>query len=132
MTNKFSVIIPTIWKSKCIKSLINTLSNSEVVGEIILVDNDVFNCKIPNVENISKLRYFPMKENIYVNAWNLGVRESRFDNILLCNDDSIINESLLKYLSKIDYSTVGIIGMSWKSYKYPTKKYKLEETKIRN
>jgi hypothetical protein len=37
---KFSVIIPTMWCSDLIFKLLDVLNDNDMVGEIILIDND--------------------------------------------------------------------------------------------
>lgn len=83
---KFSVIMPTMWRSHRTVSLIDDLCLSDHVDELIIIDNDP--SVRPKFDIDSKVCLHEQKENIYVNpAWNLGVKKA--NNLLLCiiNDD---------------------------------------------
>lgn len=106
---KWSVIIPTLWKSSRIHRLLTDLEACESVGEIILIDN-------ANGEkvNLSKVKHFVMEENIFVNpAWNLGVTLSENENIAILNDDVNFDTSVFEWLLTQDYGTC---GMAWENY----------------
>lgn len=69
----FSVIIPTMWKSKRTQGMLSALEASEHVKEIVLIDNDPSARKSVKLEHFKKLIHLPQEENIFVNpAWNLG------------------------------------------------------------
>lgn len=83
---KFSVIMPTMWRSHRTVSLIDDLCLSDHVDELIIIDNDP--SARQKFQMRRKITLYNQEENIYVNpAWNLGVKEA--DNNLLCiiNDD---------------------------------------------
>jgi len=83
---KFSVVIPTMWRSERTLPMLKDLDASDYIEEIIIVDNDTSKC--PGLSDISKLIYLPQKKNIYVNpAWNLGVETSSCDYVCILNDD---------------------------------------------
>lgn len=116
---KFSVIMPTMWRSHRTISLINTLCASDYVDELIIIDNDV--TARPEFDIDSKVVMLEQKENIYVNpAWNLGVKESKNDYLCIINDDITLNfgygmvlvESFLKHEK-------AVIGIHPQSYSYP-------------
>ena len=84
---KFSVIIPTIWKSEYTMELLKRLSEHPAVAEIILIDNatkgDVIMDKVIHIKEV---------ENTYVNpAWNKGVELAKYDYVTICNDDILFN-----------------------------------------
>lgn len=110
----FSVIIPTMWKSPRITKLITDLCASDVVGEIIIIDNNPSESQ--RLPNNGKIALHLMAENIYVNpAWNYGVERSQFENILICNDDINFDPSFLGiYDDSLQH--VGIIGMAFENY----------------
>jgi hypothetical protein len=104
----YSVVIPTMWKSNRILSMINILENSKYVKEIILIDNNPK--EKPVLPNLSKLIYYTENENIFVNpAWNKGYELSNY-NLILCNDDIEIPniDDVLLLISNSDYDFVGI------------------------
>jgi len=94
----YSVIVPTLWKSNLDK-FYDTLQNfceDDRVKEIILIDNDItFEHSIKSkILALSKLKYYPQEENIYVNpAWNLGVKKSIGVYIIHMNDDFYITSN---------------------------------------
>jgi hypothetical protein len=113
---KYSVIIPTLWKSNRIHKLLFDLIKCDYVDEIILIDNA--GKFFEYYEALDKVKLIQVKENIYVNpAWNLGIELAKNECIALCNDDinfdpnvfGVIDESILTY--------VGIIGMGEGNYK---------------
>jgi hypothetical protein len=103
---KWTVVIPTIWKSPMILDLTNQLIQCDEVSEIIIIDNDSRNRKC--LSNSEKLKYIEQTTNIYVNpAWNLGVRESKNKNICLCNDDLIFDTGIFSLVNgKLRSNTV--------------------------
>lgn len=106
---KWSVIIPTLWKSLRIYKLLADLQECERVSEIILIDN-------ANNERIihTKIKHFIMQENIFVNpSWNIGVAFSENENIAILNDDVNFDTSIFEWLIKQDYGTC---GMAWENY----------------
>jgi len=104
----FSIIIPTLWKSKKIFDALKEYENCRYVGEIILIDNNPSN-KI-DLSLFSKIRYFPQEKNIFVNpAWNLGYSLAKH-SIILANDDIIIKNlnNVFELILDNDYDMVGI------------------------
>lgn len=106
----FTVIIPTMWRSEYTPKLLNDLNNCPEVGEIILIENT------PEGENkvVGKTRYISQGRNIYVNpAWNWGVREAKYENICICNDDVNFSTSVFRS----PYIRVqGVVGMASDNY----------------
>ena len=71
--DKYSIIIPTLWKSNRIGKLLFDLIKCEFVDEIILIDNA--GKFFEHFEALDKVKLVQMGENIYVNpAWNLGIK----------------------------------------------------------
>jgi len=111
---QFSVIIPTMWKSNRTLKLLEDLNNCQLVNEIIIIDNNP--SERPEF-NISKCKVIEQKENIYVNpAWNLGVKISKNELIVICNDDInfSVNE-IFDYVNK-NKKMLGCIGVHPQSY----------------
>ena len=94
----FSIVIPTLWKSKQIFTLIEKLTLCELVKEIIIIDNNINNTPCNNILlNNKKIICLKQEKNIYVNpSWNLGVSKSISDNIVLCNDDINFSTNIFK------------------------------------
>jgi hypothetical protein len=103
-----------MWKSPRITKLITDLCECDVVGEVIIIDNNPSESQ--PLPFSAKIALHLMAENIYVNpAWNYGVERSQFENILICNDDENFNPSFLGiYDDSLQH--VGIIGMAFENY----------------
>ena len=107
---KFSVIIPTMWKRLNITTkLIQQLVAEESVEEIIIIGN------APNPAPFScdKVRILEQPANIYVNpAWNLGVKNSNHPNLIIINDDLLISSNMIDFMSRVNLSNIGLVGIS--------------------
>lgn len=113
---KYSIVIPTLWKSDRTKKLINDLRECEYVDEIIVIDNSS-----PDGMNLfyePKMRLISEGENIYVNpAWNLGVEISKNECIALVNDDINFDTNIFGVLDENVLNQFGIVGMGEGNYK---------------
>jgi hypothetical protein len=112
--NKYTVIIPTIWKSEYTMELLERYSKSEYVGEIILIDN----APIKDIV-MDKLIHIKEKENTYVNpAWNKGVALTKYDNITITNDDILFNvEEYYYFIEQLTpLKNYGYIGSHSENY----------------
>jgi hypothetical protein len=112
--NKFSIIIPTMWFSNKLDCLIEELIKSELVSEIIIIDNNKSSNNKTKIVN-EKLIILPQEENIFVNpAWNLGVNISKNENIILSNDDLCIS-NINKVLLSILNTNFDFIGLDYQN-----------------
>ena len=98
----FSVIIPTMGVLDPIPWILE-LSKCPLVGEILIIDNS--DGKLPTLTNafLKKIKVIYSGSNIYVNpAWNLGVKEAKFENIILANDDLLLDDinGLLSFIAE--------------------------------
>lgn len=115
----FSVIIPTMWKSTRLLGMLHRLYGSDHVDEIIIIDNDKDSRF--SFEN-KKIRLLEQGENIFVNpAWNLGVKESKNENICILNDDVTFNVDEVFNVANLvlkDHPTscLGVHPISYKGY----------------
>lgn len=88
--NKFSVIIPTIWKSEYTLELLQRYLDCELVGEVILINNN--KAETPQIPTHDKLKVVTPSTNIFVNpAWNIGVKMSSNKMITISNDDILFD-----------------------------------------
>jgi hypothetical protein len=112
--DKYTVIIPTIWKSGYTNELLERYSNSEYVGEIILIDNQ------PTKDIVmDKLIHIKEEENTYVNpAWNKGVSLASYNNITISNDDILFDvDEYYEYISQLTpLENYGYIGSHHENY----------------
>jgi GT2 family glycosyltransferase len=120
--DKFSVIIPTIWKGETLNNLLINFYNCELVEEVVLINNDSKNSKAIPLHD--KLIYVEPQKNLFVNpSWNLGVRMSKSNNIIISNDDILfdvdyfINSLIDVDKNYINFKELGIIGMHSDNYK---------------
>ena len=110
---KYSIVIPTLWKSNRIYKLVDDLTKSAFVGEVIIIDNTrEFNVHKDGL-NVDKLRVFQPEKNLFVAAsWNKGVALARFEEVALLGDDANFDPNVFGYLATID----GIVGQSSNNY----------------
>ena len=111
-----SVIIPTLWRSRHIISLVDQLLSWDKLLEIILIDNNP-NSRPPDFP-INRCTVLNFGENIYVNpAWNEGAKRARGRFLMICNDDiSFEPKSLNGLFEKFRLSTV--YGLHSRSFDY--------------
>lgn len=130
--NKFSIVIPTLWKSNRIHKLLDDLIKCDDVDEIIIIDNNkgYYN----HYDRIlDKVNLIQMDDNIYVNpAWNLGVSLSKNYSIALVNDDINFNTIIFKFLNSYRLDRFGIIGMDTLNYKTHIEAPKIQKEDRRN
>jgi hypothetical protein len=116
--NKYSIVIPTLWKSNRIGKLLFDLIKCEFVDEIILIDNG--NKFFEYFEALDKVKLVQVEENIYVNpAWNLGIKIAENNLIALLNDDINFNPNIFGAIDENLLNQFGIIGMGEGNYKEP-------------
>jgi hypothetical protein len=105
-----SVIMPTLWKPQHYKIMLPILNDHPLIGEIIIVDNDISKTD-HEILKLEKVVHLPQETNIYVNpAWNLGVENARFDKICLLSDDVIFIPSCIEKVYEYLKPENGIIG----------------------
>jgi len=116
--DKYTVVIPTLWKSNRIGKLLFDLIKCEFVDEIILIDNN--NKFFETFEALDKVKLIQVEENIYVNpAWNLGIELAKNECIALCNDDINFDPNIFGVIDENVLTHSGIIGMGEGNYKEP-------------
>jgi hypothetical protein len=113
---KYSVIIPTLWKSNRIHTLLFDLIKCQYVDEIILIDNagNFFEY----YEALDKVKLVQVEENIYVNpAWNLGIKIAKNNLVALVNDDINFDTNIFGVIDENILNQFGIVGMGEGNYK---------------
>jgi GT2 family glycosyltransferase len=116
---KFSVIIPTMWKSEYTTPLLKELSNSDFVDEIILIDNTDYILYPKQGWDFDKVQLVKEMKNTYVNpAWNKGVSMAKNSYVTICNDDIIFNPNeYFHYMQQIlNILDIGFIGSHSENY----------------
>jgi glycosyltransferase involved in cell wall biosynthesis len=113
--NKFTIVIPTLWKSDRTEKLLSDLNASEWVDEIIIIDNTLTHISDTTKD---KIRTISFGENIYVNpAWNKGIELAKNNSIALLNDDINFNPNIFEVITEDVLNRFGIIGMGEGNYK---------------
>jgi hypothetical protein len=113
---KYSIIIPTLWKSNRIHKLLWDLIKCDYVDEIILIDNA--GKYFEYFEALDKVKLVQVEENIYVNpAWNLGIKVAKNDLVALINDDINFDTNIFGVIDENILNTFGIVGMGEGNYK---------------
>jgi glycosyltransferase involved in cell wall biosynthesis len=108
-----TVIIPTLGKIKRLSTTLAELSECKYVGEIILIDNTINQTKI----NLNKLVHVLEGHNTFVSAaWNKGVEMSKYDKLLILNDDTWFDWESIGEIEKHITSLSGMIGISRHNY----------------
>lgn len=107
--NKFSIIIPTMWRSACLHEAIPKYNDCRDIGEIIIIDNDP--SKSFDLSAYSKVKVYTKGENIFVNpAWNWGVELSKYRTILANDDVEIADVNVItKLILESDYDIIGLL-----------------------
>ena len=113
----WSVVIPTIWKSNYIHQQLVEYVKSELIREIILIDNtrqyfDFYDKKL------DKLILIQPETNLFVNpSWNLGVETSKSNNIIIANDDIVWDISQLNKFDDGIFKDFNVLGQSPSNFK---------------
>jgi glycosyltransferase involved in cell wall biosynthesis len=114
--SKFSVVIPTLFRSPRLKDLLTKLNECESVDEVILIDNA--RKYDEHLDKIPKVKVLTPHFNIYVNpAWNYGVQYSKNNSIALVNDDITFDTRIFERFDETELKSKGFIGMSSENYK---------------
>jgi hypothetical protein len=111
----YSIIIPTMWRSKNLITFVHDLASHQLVSEIIIIDNNPL-CR-PDDMILSchyKLRVITSGENMYVNpAWNLGVDLAVNDKVCILTDSTIFDLKLLRRVFSFITHDIGVVGINW-------------------
>lgn len=107
-----SIIVPTMWKFEPFPRYLAELVKIPVVGEIIIINNDVPATPTHPVLQHPKIKFLNQKENIFVNpAWNLGVNHSSYDLLCFLNDDLIVDTKVFYKVDEWLTDSVGLLGI---------------------
>jgi beta-1,4-mannosyl-glycoprotein beta-1,4-N-acetylglucosaminyltransferase len=106
-----TVVVPTMWRYKRFVEFLKKLVEHPIVGEIIIINNDNRETPSDQILQHEKIRMFDFGRNIFVNpAWNLGVKESRFNNICILNDDVEFDLTLIDKITDV-LTTEKLLGL---------------------
>lgn len=108
----FSVVIPTMWKFAPFLDYVQDLVDFDLVGEVIIHNNNVPETPDHPVLSHPKVKLYANPVNIKVNpVFNHGVSTAQFNRICLINDDVIFD--LRIFYRVYDWLTAdsGVIGI---------------------
>ncbi|MBS1699355.1 MAG: glycosyltransferase [Actinobacteria bacterium] len=95
---RFSVIIPTLQRSKHLRPLVDQCAAHPLVQEVLVINNA--NAQL--TWDSPKVRVLDQAQNIYVNpAWNLGAREASGEYLAIVNDDLLFEDEALEESASI-------------------------------
>lgn len=109
-----SIVVPTIWASDPFVRYLEQIIGNDCIGEVIIINNRVEKTPEANVLSHPKVRMLPQEKNIFVNpAWNLGVKEARYENICFLSDDVIADSRVFfeadKFLTNYSDDNMGLL-----------------------
>ena len=109
-----SVIMPTMWKFHYTVRFLEQIVGHDVIGEVIVIDNDFESRPISEVLSHPKIRLIDFGKNIFVNpAWNLGASTARYHNLCFLSDDVIADLRSFyeadKYLTANKDNSIGLL-----------------------
>lgn len=108
-----SVIVPTMWKFAPFADFAEQLLKIDLVGELIIINNDNKNTPDHPFLKNPKVKVFDFGRNIFVNpAWNLGAKVAKHDILCILNDDLIFDLRLFYKIVDFIKPEIGLIGLS--------------------
>lgn len=104
----FSVIIPTLQRSKRLDEVVSICVANPLVLEVLVINN----APTPLAWDSPKVRVLQQDKNIFVNpAWNLGAHEARGDYLAIINDDVVFDPAAFILTARIlRRGWFGIVG----------------------
>lgn len=125
---KVSVVTPNYNGKKFLKNYFDSLKlNSDIIGEVIIVDNGSSDGSKEFIKDYSKNLSFPVKiiENSenkgFAEAVNQGINESAFDYIFSLNNDTEVQKGAINYLIKTIEKDPKIFSVSSKMIQFDNK-----------
>lgn len=109
---KFTLVIPTMWRYQPFVKFLSDLIESEWVDEIVIVNNDNKNTPDSPILSHGKIKMFDFGTNVYVNpVFNLGVKLSRNNFVCLLNDDIVFDFKMFHHVARVLSPTTGVVGI---------------------
>lgn len=108
-----SVVCPTMWNFPPFVEFLKSLTEFELVGEIVLIDNDCYRTPNDYVIRHPKIKYYNFGRNTFVNPpWNYGVSVSKNKIVCIMNDDVIFDLRIFsKALKHFENKNSGVLGL---------------------
>ena len=110
-----SYIVATMWRYEPFADFIKDLTQHHLIGEIIIIDNHP-ELRPNNLVQHEKIKILTTGVNIFVNpAWNWGVAESKYDKLVIANDDLIFDMRVFNKIYDYIIPEYGASGLSVRS-----------------
>lgn len=108
----FTVIVPTMWKGEELSLTLPLLDSCPAVGEILLINNNINQTPAWfRMVQWNKVKTHNPPLNIFVNpAFNLGVSQSKYEQIALIQDDIVFDPTILIHTEPFLTDKVGVMG----------------------
>ncbi len=107
-----SIVVPAAWGYEPFCNFLENVVELPVVGEIILINNNVSRTPVHDVLSHSKVKIYNQEENIYVNpAWNLGVSLAQNEKICILSDDVLVDLRVFFEADRFVSKEIGILAM---------------------
>lgn len=110
--NKFSIVIPTMWRYAPFLNFLEDLVKFPTINDIIIINNNIEQTPSNDILTHEKIRMVNHPKNVYVNpAFNQGVSLSYNDKVCLLNDDVVFDLRVFYHVDKVLNEHSGVIGI---------------------
>jgi hypothetical protein len=110
--NKFTVVVPTMWRYAPFLNFLCDLVRFPMVDDIIIINNDITQTPANDILMHEKIRIVEHTSNVYVNpAWNEGVAMARNDKVCILNDDMIFDLRVFYHVDVVLNEHSGAVGI---------------------
>ena len=107
-----SIVIPTVWGHEPFCRFLEHVVELPVVGEIILINNNVDKTPDHSVLSNHKVQMHNQKENIFVNpAWNLGVSLAKNNTVCILSDDVLVDLRIFFEADRFISKDIGLLSI---------------------
>lgn len=108
----FSILIPTLFRSKRITPLVEAFEEHPLVNEVIVLDNTG---QIEGYRDKKLTILQGCRENYVTKSWNILVEYSKSEFFGILNDDILLDPNMLYEIADHDWSIPSIIGLHYDS-----------------
>lgn len=110
--SQFSILIPTLFKSKRITPLVEEFERHPLVQEVVVMDNTG---NVGHYKDGKLIILEGRKENYVTKSWNQLVEFSRSPYYAILNDDIHIDANILYEILDHDWTIPSIIGLDFET-----------------
>jgi GT2 family glycosyltransferase len=101
-----------MWRCEFFTAFLNDLLSFPAVGQVIVINNDIKSMPRDLPLHHPKFKMMLFGHNIGVNpAWNIGVKESKYDKICIANDDVVFDSKIFNRVDTVLGPDSGVIGI---------------------